>query len=136
MRTPTPVTNDCSHRDPFLQPRSLNIAKRRTRVRQILRFCSDICLEPSWNSTQPPETHQRVEVIGSCLLIDLISLMLRWFLIFFLVLRAVNVPTLKKYRFLKRRLFVTVSNPETTAKTTDVPVERQIAKWNQNLDPL
>ena len=32
--------------------------------------------------------------------------------------------------------FVTVSNPETTAKTADVPVERQMANWNQILDPL
>jgi hypothetical protein len=53
-----------------------------------------------------------------------------------LVLRAVNVPIVKKYRFLKRNLFVTVSNPEKTAKTTDVPVDGQMAKWNQSLDSL
>ena len=53
-----------------------------------------------------------------------------------LVLRVDNVPSIKKYRFLKRKLFITVSNPERTAKTKDVPVEGQIAKWNQNLDPL
>ena len=65
------------------------------------------------------------------------SLIPRWFLIFSLVLRAVNVPTIKKYRFLKRKLFVTLSSPETTtAKTADVPVERHMANWNQNLDPL
>jgi hypothetical protein len=33
-------------------------------------------------------------------------------------------------------LFVTVSNAETTAKTADVRVEAQMAKWNQNLDAL
>jgi hypothetical protein len=60
----------------------------------------------------------------------------RWFLIFSLALRAVNVPSIKKYRFLKRKLFVTVSNPEATAKTADVPVKRQMANWNRNLDPL
>jgi hypothetical protein len=32
--------------------------------------------------------------------------------------------------------FVTVSNPEITAKTADVPVKRQIAKWDQILDLL
>ncbi len=57
-------------------------------------------------------------------------------LIFCLVLRAVNVPSIKKYSFFKRKLFVTVSNPEITAKTTDVRVEGQIANWNQNLDAL
>jgi hypothetical protein len=63
----------------------------------------------------------------------------RWFLTFSLVLRAENVPTIKKYHLLKRKLFVAVSSdasPETTAKTTDVPVERQTAKWNQILDVL
>ena len=55
-----------------------------------------------------------------------------------LVLRADNVPTVKKLRILKRNLFVTVStdNPETTAMTKDVPVKRQMAHWNQKLDPL
>ena len=60
----------------------------------------------------------------------------RWFLIACLVLRAINAPNIKKYRFLERKLFVTVSNAETTAKTADVRVEKQMAKWNQNLDPL
>jgi hypothetical protein len=32
--------------------------------------------------------------------------------------------------------FVTVSNPDTTGTTAEVPVERQMAKWNQILDPL
>ena len=62
--------------------------------------------------------------------------MLRRFLIFFLVLRAHNVPSFKKFLFLKRKLFVTVSNTVTTAKTTDVQVEGQMAKWNQSLDVL
>ena len=60
----------------------------------------------------------------------------RSFFIVYLVLRAVNAPYVKKYGFLKRKLFVTVSNPERTAKTADVRVERQMAKWNQSLDPL
>jgi hypothetical protein len=60
----------------------------------------------------------------------------RWFLIISIVLQAVNVPNIKKYCFLKRKVFVIVSNPETTAKTADVPVERQMANWNQTLDPL
>ena len=72
----------------------------------------------------------RVRVV----LID--SLMPRWFLIVCLVLRAVNAPIVKKYRFLDRKLFVTVSNAKTTAKTADVRVEKQIAKWDQSLDPL
>jgi hypothetical protein len=57
-------------------------------------------------------------------------------LILSLVLRAVNVPTIKKNPFRKRKVFVTVSNAETTAKTTDAPVEGQTANWDQNLDPL
>jgi hypothetical protein len=57
-------------------------------------------------------------------------------LIICLVLRAVNIPSIKKYSFIKRKFFVTVSNPETTAKTADVLVEGQMAEWNQNLDAL
>jgi hypothetical protein len=72
-------------------------------------------------------------VTGSCLLINPNSLM---FLIFCLVLRADNVPSIKKYSLLKKKLFVTVSNAETTAKTADVRVEGRMAKWNQNLDAL
>ena len=53
-----------------------------------------------------------------------------------LVLRAVNVPSIKKYRFLKRKLFVTVSNSKTTAKTADVSAEGHMVKWNQNLNAL
>jgi hypothetical protein len=65
------------------------------------------------------------------------SSMPRWFLILCLVLWAVNVPNIKKFPFLKRNVFVTVSNGETTvAKTADVRVEGQMAKWNQSLDPL
>ena len=62
--------------------------------------------------------------------------MAQYFVVSCLVLRAVNVPSIKKYPFLKRKLFVTVSNLETTVKTADVRVEGQMAKWNQNLDPL
>jgi hypothetical protein len=57
-------------------------------------------------------------------------------LIFSLVLRAVNVPSIKKYGLLKRKLFVTVFNIETKAKTTDVAANKQVANWNQKLDPL
>jgi len=53
-----------------------------------------------------------------------------------LVLQAVNVPSIKKNPLLKRKLFVTVSNPETTAKTAHVRIEEQIANWNQTLDAL
>jgi hypothetical protein len=60
----------------------------------------------------------------------------RWFLIFGLVVRAYNVPSIKKNRFLKRKFFVTVSKLGTTARTTDVRVQGQIAKWNQKLDAL
>ena len=57
------------------------------------------------------------------------------FLIFYLVHRAVNVPSIKKY-FLKRNLLVAVSNSGTVAKTKDVPVQGQMAEWNQKLDGL
>ena len=62
--------------------------------------------------------------------------MSRWFTIFCLVQRAVNVPYTNKYFFLKRNVFVTLSNPETTAKTAEVPVKEQMANWNQNMDEL
>jgi hypothetical protein len=54
------------------------------------------------------------------------------------VVRADNVPSMKKNPFLKRQFFVTVSSSEseTTAKTADVHLEGQIAKWNQDLEPL
>jgi hypothetical protein len=80
------LTNDCSNSDPLLQPRSLGIAKRWERVRQSLMLCSDTGQQPSWNSTQIAElrgrvslgqSEQRVEVTGSCLLINPNSLMLR-----------------------------------------------------------
>jgi hypothetical protein len=58
------------------------------------------------------------------------------FFFFNLVLRATNVTTIKKYKFLKRKLFVSVSSPETMVKTADVLVEGLMAKWNQILDPL
>ena len=58
------------------------------------------------------------------------------FLIFRLVVRARNVPNIKKNSFFKRKLFVTVSNIKTTAKTAEVRVEGQMAKWNQKLDAL
>ena len=53
-----------------------------------------------------------------------------------LVHRVVNVPitSIKKYPLVKRKLYITVSNSESTAKTPNVPVEGQIAKWNLNLD--
>ena len=60
----------------------------------------------------------------------------RYFLIFFLAVRAHNVPTIKKNHFFKRKFFVTVSNPEITVKTADVHVEGQMAQWNQKLDAL
>jgi hypothetical protein len=60
----------------------------------------------------------------------------RKFLIFCVVLRAVDVPNIKKYSLLNRKLLVTVSNAETTAKTANVRVEGQMAKWNENLDAL
>ncbi len=91
------------------------------------------------NSAQIAESHarlseQRIEVTGLCLNPN--SLMPDDVLIFCLVLRAENVPSTKKYGLLKRKVFVTVSNHETTAKTANAPVEGKIANWNQNLNPL
>ena len=137
--------SDPSDGDPLHQPRSLGIAKRRTRVRRSLLLHSDVREEPSSNSTRIAESHgrqslgqskQRVEVTGSCLLLNPNSLITRYFSILCLVLRAVNVPSIRKYFIKKRMFFVTVYNPETTTKTADVPVERRVAKWNQILDPL
>ena len=56
-------------------------------------------------------------------------------LIFRLVIRAHNAPTIKNMGF-KRKLYVQVSNRETTVKTADVLVEGDIAKWNQKLGTL
>ena len=68
-----PVTNAVlivTH--PLLQPRPLDIAKRRTWVRQSLPLCGDVAQELSMNSAQIAESHgrlpeQRIEVVGSCL---------------------------------------------------------------------
>ena len=149
MRTTRwPVSNDCSNSDPLRQPKSLDIAKCKTRVRQSLLLCSDnIHQEPSRNSTQTAESHgrpsqgpseERIEatVTGPCLLMNLNSLIPRWFLISGLVHRAENVTNIKKCCFLKRKLFVSVSNPETTAKTADAPLEGHVVTWNKDLNPL
>ena len=53
-----------------------------------------------------------------------------------LVVRAHNVPSIKKNLIFKRKVFVSVSNPETTMKTADVDVKGQMAKWNQKLEAL
>jgi hypothetical protein len=137
-----PTANDSSKSDTLLQPRSLGIPKRKTTVRKSLLLCSDIRQESSWNSTQTSDSHRRLslglsgpcaEVTGACLLVNPNPI----FIGGCLVLRAVNVPTsTKKFCSLNRKLFVTVSNHETTAKTTDVRVEGQMVKWNQSLDAL
>ena len=67
-----PMTKRCSNSDPLLQPRPLDIAKRRTWVRQSLPLCGDVAQELSMNSAQIAESHgrlpeQRIEVVGSCL---------------------------------------------------------------------
>ena len=69
-----PVTNAVlivTH--PLLQPRPLDIAKRRMWVRRSLPLCGDVTQELSMNSAQPEiaESHgrlseQRIEVVGSC----------------------------------------------------------------------
>jgi hypothetical protein len=73
--------NDCSNSDPLLQPRSFGTAKRGTRVRRSLLLCTDFGQELSCNSIQTAESHrlseQRIEVTGSCLLINLNTLMSR-----------------------------------------------------------
>ena len=71
-------------------------------------------------------------IIKSKLLDALINLILC------LVLRADNVPGIKKYPLLKRKLFVSVSNDsdKTMAKTAEALVQGQMAKWNEVLDPL
>ena len=106
--------SDPSDGDPLLQPRSLGIAKRRTRVRRSLLLHSDLREEPSSNSTRIAESHgrrslgqskQRVEVTGSCLLLNPNSLITRYFPILCLVLRAVNVPSIRKYFIKKKKHF-------------------------------
>ena len=132
-----------------LYPRNITLQRYalKSLVYRMATERSDIAQEPSPSSAQNAESHggrlvpkQRIEVTGSCLSINPNSSMPWQFLIFFLVLRAVNVPNIKKYPFLKRNLFVTVSNdsnPGTTvAKTAEVRVEGQMAKWNQSLDLL
>ena len=44
--------------------------------------------------------------------------------------------SIMEYPLLKRKLFITVSNAETTAKTADVRVEAHMAKRDQSLDAL
>ena len=59
-----------------------------------------------------------------------------------LVLRALNVPSIKTIYGGKREFFVTIGYQATkkkankTQKTKSVQIERQTAVWNQTLDPL
>ena len=118
-------------------------------MRQSFLSRSHITQEPFSNSTHnTAESHRRlseqsVGVTGSRLSIIPNSFMSRQFFlkIFCLVLRAANVPSIKKYVFFKRKVFVTISNrttgnTETVKKTADARVEGQMANWNDNLDLL
>ena len=144
MRTDSLWSNGCSNTssDPLLQPTSLGNPKHTTtRVRQSLLLSSDIGREPlEQNSNRRiPRNAIAWTIPAACRghrFLTVNPLMSRSFLIFCLVKRAVNVPYTKKYLFLKRNVFVTLSNPETTAKTAEVPVKRQMANWNQNMDEL
>jgi hypothetical protein len=117
-------------------------------VSQLLLSCSHIAQELFSNSTHDiAESHRRLSeqrvasgVTGLRLLIFPNSLMPRYYFNLFLSpsCRADNVPSLTKYIFFKRKVFVTISNwtnPETAAKTADVRLEGQMAKSksNQNL---
>ncbi len=67
-----PATNGCSNSDRLLQPRPLDIPKRRTWVRQSLPLSGDVSQELYMNSPQIAESHprlseQRIEVAGSYL---------------------------------------------------------------------
>jgi hypothetical protein len=111
------------------------------RVRQSTLLCSDISREPSPTALKSPNLTEDYPLDNpTCALQSRVRAyrFLDASMVFNirLVLRAVNAPNIKKYRFLERKLFVTVSNAETTAKTTDVRVEKHMAKWNQSLDPL
>ncbi len=53
-----------------------------------------------------------------------------------LVLRARNVPRIKKQFGLKRRFFVTVINHATMKKTESVQIDGQTVHWNQTLGAL
>ena len=109
---------------------------------QSLLLHSDLREQLSWNSTQISESQgiqsskQSVQVSGSSYQPKLLDASIIF--IFCLVLRADNVPGIKKYPFLKRKLFVSVSNDsdKTTAKTAEASVQGQMAKWNEVLDPL
>ncbi len=95
-----------------------------------------VAQEPSPDSAQLSESQGslsqlRVEVAGMYLnpnsLMPLISL---------LVLRAHNVPRVKKQFALKRRFFVTVTNHATVKKTESVQIDGQTVHWNQRLGAL
>jgi len=53
-----------------------------------------------------------------------------------LVLRADNIPRIKKQFGLKRRFFVTVANGATVKKTESVEIDGQVVQWNQTLGAL
>jgi len=55
---------------------------------------------------------------------------------FSLVLRADNIPHIKRKFGPKRRFFVTVTNLVTTKKTESVQINGQTVQWNQRLGAL
>src|SRR6266702_1387624 len=55
---------------------------------------------------------------------------------FSLVLRADNIPHIKRKLRPKRRFFVTVTNLVTTKKTESVQINGQTVHWNQRLGAL
>ena len=103
-------------------------------------YCKVIWLKKqSWNdSAQTLESQEnlcehQIEVTSLC-----IYIFSRWYFnnVLIIVIRAENVPTVKKYGLFKRDLFVTVSDQETTEKTANVRIEGKTAKWNQSLNAL
>ena len=53
-----------------------------------------------------------------------------------LVLRAHNVPHIKKQLRLEHKFYVTVTNRATTKKTTSVSMEGGTVQWDQKLNVL
>jgi hypothetical protein len=58
------------------------------------------------------------------------------YVIFFLVLRADNLPKTAKGFRLKNRFFVTVTDQATTKKTASVSINGQTVQWNKKIDAL
>ena len=124
------LTGNLPINDSLLQPGYLS-------VRRSLPFVATSHLKPPPDSapiapTQGSPSELRVEVTGMRLYPDLPDESS----IYFLVVRAHNLPQIERWLRLKRSFFVTVSDQATTRKSASAWIDGETVEWNEKLDAL